>query len=100
MNEFEQCISDWADRVAERDKAIAILQATLAARERRVALLEEYQKRCEGIEDNLAKSIAENEQLAVERDTARQDAARLREAAHNLTCAVCKMDMQRALKGA
>lgn len=30
----------------------------------------------------------------------RQDAARLREAAQNLTCEVCKLDMQKALKGA
>lgn len=67
-----------AQRTKEIIVDLATLQATLAARERRVALLEEYQKRCEGIEDNLAKSIAENEQLAVDLDTARRDAARLR----------------------
>lgn len=32
--EFDQCISEWADRVAERDKEIAQLQARLTASER------------------------------------------------------------------
>jgi DNA repair exonuclease SbcCD ATPase subunit len=94
---------------------LATLQATLAERERQVALFKEYQKRCDGIEDNLAESITENEQLAVERDTARQDAARLREAleAHmQLAAKICYAEpelsqyramteqAQRAMKGA
>lgn len=34
------------------------------------------------------------------RDGLNNRLVRLREAAHNLTCEVCKLDMQRALKGA
>ena len=34
MNEFEQCISEWADRVADRDKTISQLQARCREMER------------------------------------------------------------------
>lgn len=46
-------------------------------------------------------SIVEHiEQLVTQRNAAVQEAGRLKAAIDTLTCAVCKMDMQRALKGA
>jgi len=42
---------------------VAKLRMQLATAQARVTLLEEYQKACTGIEDNLAKCIEENEHL-------------------------------------
>ena len=42
MNEFEQCIDEWATRCREKDAQITSLQAALdAEREKRTALLAE-----------------------------------------------------------
>lgn len=107
MNEFEQCISEWADRVADRDKTIAQLKATLAAREGEVDQLNTVLREAgwgQGEIDSAAytfdKLAQANRKLVAERDAAVQEAGRLKEAADSLTCEVCKMDMQRALKGA
>ena len=40
MNEFEQCISEWADRCRERDVEITKLREALAQAEQRVEQLE------------------------------------------------------------
>lgn len=148
MNEFEQCISEWADRVADRDKTIsqlqakvkeleaqwhyaathdadmdyvkeiAQLQATLAAREAEVDRLKlaqqhSIQDECEAEQRLIDAGISDYEDggqgeyrglltqidLCIkQRDAAVQEAGRLKEAAASLTCEVCKMDMQRAMK--
>ena len=88
--------------VTHRDRTV---QEHIAKQQELQATLAEREELVEGLKTELEeyRSLAEKlgaEKAISERDLARQDAARLREAAQNLTCEVCKMDMQKALKGA
>lgn len=132
MNEFEQCIDEWAERCREAQAECrrievlnATLQATLAEREAQLesALAEQRVLDSKYVDERAAKCTAQDEAdqyykclqiekyehaaALTERDAARQDAARLREALYAIACKnepFEREDMidfaQRALKGA
>ena len=87
-NYHEKLEADMLEKYAQ-------LQATLAAREERIVTLETAL-----FGDEVVRLRERVSSLAAELYSTQQEAGRLKEAAASLTCEVCKMDMQRALKGA
>lgn len=81
----------------------ATLQATLAERERELqATIRKHDELAAILIANKVQvqTVQRNRDLQLQLTAVSQDAARLRKAAQNLTCEVCKLDMQKALKEA
>lgn len=91
MNEFEQCISDWADRCREKEAENAALRAKVEALEQEL-----YEKQDVRLLEQLRLANIDNANTTAELAAMTQERDRLREAVGNLSCEVCKMEAHNA----